>query len=236
MTTILQALRFFLFLPILASLAQAAGTNQPLSGLDTPTPQLLSLSTTDSSTSQYSYDPSGALLHQQQSRNHEEGSDLENASATTINQGLKGELDAANKGLLDSQFSRNALEYVRVIERNTGFKLHSTQRSRLAENLRNTNYTRLSPEAGRAHRRGFTKTVKDNQIAEWERQTGQTWPRYQAGDVPKGQKAGGYYDAHHVIENIYGGPHEWWNLTPARFPTQHQSGIHFDPIMDTLFP
>jgi predicted ribonuclease toxin of YeeF-YezG toxin-antitoxin module len=82
--------------------------------------------------------------------------------------------------------------------------------------------------------------VKNAQIAEWERQTGQAWPRY-AEDVlnAKGKviaKKGQPYDAHHEIENIYGGPHEWWNLTPARFPDQHQGGLHLDPIMDILFP
>lgn len=34
------------------------------------------------------------------------------------------------------------------------------------------------------------------------------------------------YDAHHIIEQNYGGPHEWWNMHPARAPDQHQGGIH----------
>ena len=34
------------------------------------------------------------------------------------------------------------------------------------------------------------------------------------------------YDAHHIIESSYGGPNQWWNMHPARFPDQHQQGIH----------
>jgi predicted ribonuclease toxin of YeeF-YezG toxin-antitoxin module len=113
------------------------------------------------------------------------------------------------------------------------------QRTRLAENLRTNSYSRLSMEAGQAHRRLFTQRVKNAQIAEWERQTGQAWPRYSQDLVnAEGKvlrKAGDPFDAHHVIENIYGGPHEWWNLTPARFPDQHQGGLHLEAIMDTLF-
>jgi UPF0720 protein yxiD len=29
-----------------------------------------------------------------------------------------------------------------------------------------------------------------------------------------------------VIENSYGGNNEWWNIHPARFPNEHQAGIH----------
>jgi len=69
--------------------------------------------------------------------------------------------------------------------------------------------------------------------------TGQKWPRYSEDLVnEKGRvlrRAGDPYDAHHVIENVYGGPHEWWNLTPARFPDQHQGGINTESIMKTLF-
>lgn len=29
-----------------------------------------------------------------------------------------------------------------------------------------------------------------------------------------------------IIENQFEGPHEWWNMHPAKFPDEHQSGIH----------
>lgn len=37
---------------------------------------------------------------------------------------------------------------------------------------------------------------------------------------------GNPYDAHHIIENSYIGNHEWWNIMSAKFPDEHQSGIH----------
>jgi hypothetical protein len=163
-----------------------------------------------------------------------EKGDVEGAWETLRQNGL-----APTSSLRGTQFSQNVRRYMDAIEQHTGFRLHPSQRARLADDLRTTNYSRLSSEAGRVHRRGFTQRVREAQIAEWERQTGQAWPRYTEdllnaeGKVLR--KAGDAYDAHHVIENIYGGPHEWWNLTPARFPDQHQGGIHLEAIMETLF-
>ena len=67
-------------------------------------------------------------------------------------------------------------------------------------------------------------------IQMWEEKTGTEWPRYtedvfnEAGDVLR--TANQPYDAHHIIELSTGGPNEWWNLHPARFPGEHQNGIH----------
>lgn len=67
-------------------------------------------------------------------------------------------------------------------------------------------------------------------IGEWERHTGQVWPRYAEDVVSKSgtrlRQAGQPFDAHHIIELKYGSANAWWNIHPARFPTQHQSGIH----------
>ena len=63
-----------------------------------------------------------------------------------------------------------------------------------------------------------------------EKQTGQSWPRYTEDLYSKNgtlvRRAGQPYDAHHIIESRYGGPNQWWNMHPARFPDQHQQGIH----------
>lgn len=40
------------------------------------------------------------------------------------------------------------------------------------------------------------------------------------------KEKGELYDAHHIIENSYGGEHKWWNIHPAKFPDEHQGGIH----------
>ncbi|MCO6454946.1 MAG: hypothetical protein J5I93_06570 [Pirellulaceae bacterium] len=164
------------------------------------------------------------------------------ANAGQVPEGIAGAPArvAANRGLLSSEFSQNVRTYLNTIENHTGFRLHPAQRARLIDDLRTNSYSRLTSEAGRQHRRGFTQTVRRNQIAEWERQTGQTWPRYAEDLVNENgtvlRRAGDPYDAHHVIESIYSGPHEWWNLTPARFPNQHQGGVHLESIMDVLFP
>lgn len=121
--------------------------------------------------------------------------------------------------------------YVRDIEVQTGRKLHSRQVELLKDNLRSQRYSKLSKADTARHRRQFD-SVKDDLIAEWERQTGQSWPRY-TENLPKKNGKPGFsrlkgdpYDAHHVIENELGGPAEWWNIHPARFPGQHQGGIH----------
>ena len=121
--------------------------------------------------------------------------------------------------------------YVRDLEVQTGRKLHSRQIDLLKDNLRSRRYSKLSKADTARHRRKFD-SVKDNLIAEWERQTGQSWPRYNE-NLPKTNGKPGFsrlkgdpYDAHHVIENELGGPAEWWNIHPARFPGQHQGGIH----------
>lgn len=71
-------------------------------------------------------------------------------------------------------------------------------------------FTRLSPELAKIHRAEFNR-VKDELIGQWERNTGQIWPRYTEDILAKNgvtvaRKAGGPFDAHHIIESSYGGP------------------------------
>jgi hypothetical protein len=50
------------------------------------------------------------------------------------------------------------------------------------------------------------------------------------------RQAGWAYDAHEIIPNSFGGPLEWWNIHPAKAPTQHQAGIHgADGMFRVLF-
>ena len=96
--------------------------------------------------------------------------------------------------------------------------------------LRIKEYRKLTPKETALHRSDFNK-VKNRLISEWEVNTGQKWPTY-INDVTSPntnkvvRRAGDKYDAHHIIENSYGGEHEWWNIHPVRFPNEHQSGIH----------
>ncbi|MGF7534463.1 T7SS effector LXG polymorphic toxin [Bacillus mexicanus] len=123
-----------------------------------------------------------------------------------------------------------AKAYLRDIEAKTGRKVNKEQIDHLKEALRNNNYEKLTPKETAKHRSKFTSSLKDRLIAEWEEKTNQKWPRYteevfdQYGEVAR--SIGQPYDAHHIIENNFGGPHEWWNIHPAKYPDEHQAGIH----------
>lgn len=88
----------------------------------------------------------------------------------------------------------------------------------------------MSPIETAKHRAEFDK-VKNKVIKEWEENTGQKWPVYNENVISEKtgkiiRKQGDKYDAHHIIENTFGGEHEWWNMHPAKFPNEHQAGIH----------
>jgi hypothetical protein len=77
----------------------------------------------------------------------------------------------------------------------------------------------------------WTTTQKKKLIEEWEKNTGRTWPRYDAavpaktpGAAPY-RKVGDLYDMHEIIPSSYNGPLEWWNIQPAASRVQHQDGI-----------
>ena len=120
--------------------------------------------------------------------------------------------------------------YVRDVESRTGIKLSKNQVEELKNALRNNKYTKLTPKETAKHRNEFNK-VKNSLIEKWESNTGQKWPTYTEDVISPNtgkvvRKAGDKYDAHHVIENSFGGEHEWWNIHPAKFPNEHQAGIH----------
>jgi hypothetical protein len=130
-------------------------------------------------------------------------------------------------------------DYLKQIASITGRKIHPKQLAKIKEALRNGEFTKLSKEATAASRAEFNK-VKDKLIKDWEKETGQKWPRYEKDILSKkGEvylKKGDAYDAHHIIENTHGGPHEWWNIHPASNPIEHQAGIHGkDGISKLLF-
>ncbi|WP_271001975.1 pre-toxin TG domain-containing protein [Listeria seeligeri] len=136
-------------------------------------------------------------------------------------------VSGARASKIDGELIR---KYVRDVQEQTGRKLDSGQVEKLKEALRTKEYKKLTPSETKSHRRRFNR-IKDSLISEWEVQTGQTWPTYtediiseKTGEVIR--KAGDPYDAHHIIENSYGGEHEWWNIHPAKFPNEHQAGIH----------
>ena len=120
-------------------------------------------------------------------------------------------------------------KYLNDIKAQTGLAVSPKQHKLIDQALAKNDYTRLSTAESKAHRAQFNK-VKNELITQWEKQTGQSWPRYTEDLYSKNgtlvRRAGQPYDAHHIIESSYGGPNQWWNMHPARFPDQHQQGIH----------
>ena len=132
-----------------------------------------------------------------------------------------GSKNAIDKGLVK--------RYIQDIEAKTNFKLPRNQIDEIKNALRSKEYHRLDPTRVSRHRGEFAR-VKNKCISEWEKNTGQKWPTYKepvykrSGSIAR--KVGDKYDAHHIIEVKYGGDNSWWNITPAKFPDEHQQGIH----------
>ncbi|TDL79289.1 transposase [Peribacillus frigoritolerans] len=121
-------------------------------------------------------------------------------------------------------------KYIRDVESRTGRELPKNQIEKLKEALRNKDYKKMTPIETAKHRAKFDK-MKNKVIKEWEENTGQKWPVYSENVISEKtgkiiRKQGDMYDAHHVIENTFGGEHDWWNIHPAKFPNEHQAGIH----------
>jgi predicted ribonuclease toxin of YeeF-YezG toxin-antitoxin module len=120
-------------------------------------------------------------------------------------------------------------EYLKQIEKITDRVYPKNQKELIDKAIKDNDYFKLSPKETAERRQEFNK-VKNTLIGEWEKNTGEKWPIYDkdmlddAGNVLR--RAGQPFDAHHVIENSVKGPHEWWNIFPARFPNEHQGGIH----------
>ena len=126
--------------------------------------------------------------------------------------------------------SNETRRYITDIQRITNRKIPTNQIAELKNALRTTEYKKLPTAEVNNHRKEFNK-VTNKLIEEWELNTNQTWPRYTENVYSKDGKrilrrAGEKYDAHHLIENSYGGDNKWWNIHPAKFPNEHQSGIH----------
>jgi hypothetical protein len=139
-----------------------------------------------------------------------------------------------------TNLSKKAHRYLDDLQRQTGVRVGARQRHLLADDLRSNSYSKLTKAQQASHRAQFDR-VKNDLIREWEMNTGRPWPRYTQDIVaPSGHVsrfAGKPYDAHHIIESKYGGPAKWWNIHPARFPDQHQGGIHrAGGIVRELFP
>lgn len=128
------------------------------------------------------------------------------------------------------QLKAHLKEYISDIEAQTGRAIPQKQIKLLEKYIEVTSIQKLSKEENRANRIDFNQ--KRLQLRKlWEMETGQNWPIYEKDVIVRGKilrRKGQSYDAHHIIENSYGGPARWWNIHPAAFPSEHQDGIHRD--------
>ncbi|ANN33986.1 cytoplasmic protein [Bacillus thuringiensis serovar coreanensis] len=120
-------------------------------------------------------------------------------------------------------------DYLSQVEEITNRKIPENQRELLQEAIEKNAYERLSKEEVAKRRSEFGR-LKDDLIKEWELETNQKWPTYEEEILSRRgiplRHVDDPYDAHHFIENAHGGEHEWWNMHPARYPNEHQGGIH----------
>src|SRR5262249_55912307 len=126
------------------------------------------------------------------------------------------------------------------IEQQTGLKIGRKQRERIKAFLAGAIPERLTTEDSNA-RAALFKSARIGLIAEWEKQTGQTWPTYSKDVLSNSGKLlrskGARLDAHEIIPNKYGSPHQWWNIHPSESPVAHQGGIHrADGPQSNFFP
>lgn len=121
-------------------------------------------------------------------------------------------------------------EYIEQIEEITKREILPKQKELINKALKENDFSKLDKDAQKLLNREYNR-LKASLIEEWERQTGNKWPRY-TKDVLDDKtravirEAGQPFDVHHIIERSVGGPNEWWNITPARFPDEHQRAIH----------
>ena len=106
--------------------------------------------------------------------------------------------------------------YLDDIERQTGRKIPTEQREMVIYEGMNGSHPRLLDTEHEAHRKAFN-SAKRRLRKQWELITGQKWPT---------DSRGYKYDAHEIIPNSFNSPLEWWNIHPARYPDEHQGGIH----------
>ena len=107
--------------------------------------------------------------------------------------------------------------YFKHIQEVTGRDVHPKQIDKLKEALRKKEYTKLSPQDYANHKKNYTSAKREELIKKWEKETGEKWPVDENGRK---------YQLHHIIEQQFGGNHEWWNIHPAKFPDEHQKLIH----------
>ncbi|UOO87154.1 VENN motif pre-toxin domain-containing protein [Neisseria arctica] len=129
-----------------------------------------------------------------------------------------------------TQRALNIREYLNDIQAQTGYRIEFSQRAGLTEYIRANGTARPSQQELAKRRAEFGRN-KAKLIREWEQNTGQKWPTYTkpVNSSKTGlriRNIGDKYDVHHIQPLENNGANIWQNITPARYPDQHQGGIH----------
>lgn len=166
----------------------------------------------------------GALILEKVTAKVVARAELAGAKATASTVGSTAQNGEAATGLLSTQLAKDAKSYLTDIQSLTGRQFTPQQLELLKADLRENTYSRLSKEEVKLNRAEFDSKLPSLRV-EWEKNTGASWPKETYIDK-YGNQATRNYDAHHVIENKFGGKAEWWNITPAMRGVEHQGGIH----------
>ena len=109
-------------------------------------------------------------------------------------------------GLLQTTRSKNIKAYLDDVQKTTGRKLGSKQKELLKSDLRDNSYSRLSTSGVKANRKAFD-SKRNSLISQWEKETNKKWPT-ETFVNNKGKIKVRKYDAHHIVENKFGGKNE----------------------------
>jgi hypothetical protein len=114
-----------------------------------------------------------------------------------------------------------ARKYVKEVESITGRKVPGKQVAELKDAIKGKDFKKLDQGQYNAHRKEWD-SKRDFLRKEWERETGQKWPKYKEFVYKDGKQEvkNRPYDAHHVVKVDHGGPNTWWNIHPAT-PKEH---------------
>jgi hypothetical protein len=127
------------------------------------------------------------------------------------------------------EYNKLFIRYLGDIESITGIPISTRQKELIKKAIESNKYTKLSKEDAMIHRKEYSSKRKEL-IAEWEKETGREFPKYDKPVYSKNGKivrnVGMTYDLHHIILCSYGGDNKWFNFVPAKFPSEHQNGIH----------
>jgi hypothetical protein len=111
--------------------------------------------------------------------------------------------------------------YINDLHAKSGFAIGAGQRKLLANDLRGNRdlVNSVTGEKLQLLRSEFS-TRRGSLISDWEKQTGQKWPRYSRQDLReglgrKGAVVGDRFDAHHIRQLSDGGRNAWWNIHPV---------------------